>query len=44
MAELEKVKRDQMIYKSFASLERSTKRTLKMAYNTISDIDVEGTS
>jgi hypothetical protein len=39
MAELERVKGDQMNFKAFASLEQSTKKTLKMAYNTISDID-----
>jgi hypothetical protein len=38
MAELERVKRDQKLYTSFASLEGSIKKTLEMAYNTISEI------
>jgi hypothetical protein len=41
MAELERVKRDKVMYKSFATLEGSTKKTLEMAYNTISAIDIE---
>ena len=44
MAELEKVKRDQMMYRAFADLEGSTKKTLEMAYNTISAIDGVRTS
>ena len=39
MAELERVKRDKMMYKAFASLEGSTKKTLEMAYKSISSID-----
>ena len=39
MAELERVKRDQKIYTSFESLEGSIKKTLEMAYDTISAID-----
>jgi hypothetical protein len=39
MAELERVKRDQEMYKAFAGLEGSTMKTLEMAYNTISAID-----
>ena len=39
MAELERVKRDKMMYKAFASLEKSTKKTLEMAFKSISDID-----
>ena len=38
MAELERVKMDQKLYTSFASLEGSIKKTLEMAYNTISEI------
>jgi hypothetical protein len=44
MAELERVKRDQKMYRAFAELESSAKKTLKMAYNTISAIDGAGTS
>ena len=43
MAELEKVKRDQKIFKAFASLEDSTKKTFELACKTISEIDVAGT-
>jgi len=39
MAELERVKRDQMMYKAFASLENSTKKTLEMAFKSISAIE-----
>lgn len=42
MAELERVKRDQLLYRAFANLDHSTKKTLEMAYNTVSAI--EGTS
>jgi hypothetical protein len=42
MAELEKVKRDKINYKAFASLEDSTKKTLAMAYSTISAINEGG--
>lgn len=41
MAELERVKRDKIMYKGFARLECSTKKTLEMAFNTISAIDVD---
>jgi hypothetical protein len=39
LAELERVKRDQMMYRSFANLEGSIKNTLEMAYKTINAID-----
>jgi len=39
MAELERVKRDQMMYKSYASLEKSIKKSLEMSFNAISEID-----
>jgi len=39
MAELERVKRDQKMYKAFANLEVSTKKTLEMAFNTIGAVD-----
>jgi len=39
MAELERVKRDQSMYKAFAGLGSSTKKTLEMAYKAISTID-----
>jgi hypothetical protein len=39
LAELERVKRDQKMYKAFASLERSTMKTLARAYTNISEID-----
>ena len=39
MAELERVKRDQSMYKAFAVLGSSTKKTLEMAYKAISAID-----
>jgi len=39
MAELERVKRDQKMYKAFANLEASTKKTLEMAFSSISIID-----
>ena len=41
MAELERVKRDKIMYKGFARIECSTKKTLEMAFNTISAIDVD---
>ena len=44
MAELERVKRDKMMYKAFASLEKSTKKTLEMAFLSISNIDGTETS
>jgi hypothetical protein len=44
MAELERVKRDKIMYKGFARLEGSTKKTLEMAFNTISGIDIAGSS
>jgi hypothetical protein len=44
MAELERVKRDQKMYTAFASLDVSTKKTLQMAYDTISAIDGAVTS
>lgn len=43
MAKLEKVKRDQYIYKGFAILENMMKKTLEMAYNTINAIEGEET-
>jgi len=39
MAELERVKRDQIMYKAFANLEASTKKTLEGAMKCISDIE-----
>jgi hypothetical protein len=39
MAQLESVKKDQLLFKAFASLENQTKKTLKMAHQTISDIE-----
>jgi hypothetical protein len=39
LAELERVKRDQLFYRAFANLDHSTKKTLEMAYNTVSAID-----
>lgn len=39
MAELERVKRDKMMYKAFAELEDSTKNTLEMALKSISAIE-----
>jgi hypothetical protein len=42
MAELEKVKSVQKMYKAFASLERATKLSLEMAHKSISAI--EGTT
>jgi hypothetical protein len=44
MAELERVKRDQLIYRAFANLDHSTKKTLEMAYNTVSTIEGTRTS
>ena len=44
MAELERVERDKMMYKAFASLEKSMKKTLEMAFKSISDIDGTETS
>ena len=41
MAELEKVKMDQKMFKAFASLESSTRKTLEMAVKSISTIDEE---
>ena len=35
MAELEKVKRDQYIYKGFTILENMMKKTLELGYDTI---------
>lgn len=35
MAELERVKRDQLTYKAYASLEESTKKTLQFTYRSI---------
>ena len=43
MAELEKVKRDQYIYKSFTILENMKKKTLELAYETISAINGQET-
>jgi hypothetical protein len=40
MAEMERVKRDQFMYKAFTNLEVSTKKTLEMAYKSISVIDI----
>lgn len=39
MTELERVKSDQKLFKAFEGLDRSTKNTLEMAYNTINAID-----
>lgn len=41
MAELEKVKIDQKMFKAFASLEASTRKTLEMAVKSIGTIDEE---
>ena len=41
MAELEKVKMDQKMFKAFASLEASTRKTLEMAVKSIGTIDEE---
>ena len=41
MAELEKVKMDQKMFKAFASLEYSTRKTLEMAVKYINTIDEE---
>lgn len=41
MAELEKIKRDQSFYKSFANLENLTKKTLEKTYNLINAIDAK---
>ena len=39
MAELEKIKSVQKMYRAFGSLERATKLSLEMAQKAISDID-----
>jgi hypothetical protein len=39
MAELEKVKRDRMMYKAYEILEKSTKKTLEMALKSIGEIE-----
>lgn len=39
MAELEKIKADQKIYKAFIVLEKSTLKTLEMAYKAIKKIE-----
>ena len=44
MAKLERVKRDKMMYKAFTSLEKSMKKTLEMAFKSISNIDGTETS
>jgi hypothetical protein len=41
MAELESVKKDQIMYKALANFEKSTKKTLEMAYKSISAIEGE---
>ena len=43
MAELEKVKRDQYIYKSFTILENMTTKTLELGYGTIRAINGQET-
>jgi hypothetical protein len=42
MAELERVKSDQKMYKAFSSFQESVENTLEMAYKTIKDIDSSG--
>lgn len=39
MAELEKVKRDKMMYKAFSNLEKSIKKTLEMSLKSIGEIE-----
>ena len=39
MAELERVKRDRMMYKAFGNLEYDTKKTLEMALKSIGEIE-----
>jgi hypothetical protein len=39
MAELERVKRDRMMFKSFSDLEKSTKKTLEMALKSLREIE-----
>jgi hypothetical protein len=39
MAEMERVKRDQKMYKAFTSLEGSTKKTLETSYMSICAIE-----
>ena len=42
MAELERVKSDQKLYKAFRSFQESVEDTLKMAYKTFKDIESSG--
>lgn len=39
MAELEKVKRDKMMYKAFSNLENSIKKTLEMSMKSLGEIE-----
>ena len=39
MAELERVKRDKMMFSAFSDLEKSTKKTLEMALTSLGEIE-----
>jgi hypothetical protein len=39
MAELERVKRDKMMFNAFSNLEKSTKKTLEMALISLGEIE-----
>ena len=39
MAELERVKRDKMMFNAFSDLEKSTKKTLEMALTSLGEIE-----